>query len=203
MLKINLLLGLPLFYLLGIVPLFSCGEKKGEKMAKAEEVYMMARYKDKMDRPSPPARSETNIGMAKVSIDYSQPSVRGRKIWGGLEKYNKIWRTGANEANVLETTHPLLINGDTVPAGKFGFFTIPAPNDWTVIINKGHDQWGIYNYKESEDVLRLKVKPYKTNDITEKMTFRIDSTGKLSFAWEYLKFDLQIEPLPLNNLRGN
>lgn len=181
-----------MLFAIGAVGLTSCGDKTS---AKVEETYMTARYKDKMDRPSPPARTEAQIGKAKVSIDYSQPSVKGRKIWGELEEYNKIWRTGANEANILEITHPLLINNDTIPAGKFSIFTIPTPTTWTVVINKEYDQWGVYNYMQSEDVLRVQVQPYMTKDITEKMTFKIESTGKLSFAWEYLKFDLQLRPL--------
>jgi hypothetical protein len=192
MIKLNFCISLSVLIAIGAVGLLSCSEKTG---AKVEETYMMARYKDKMDRPSPPARTEAQIGKAKVSIDYSQPSVKGRKIWGGLEEYNKIWRTGANEANVFETDHPLLINNDTIPKGKFCIFTIPTPTDWTVIINKEYDQWGVYNYMQSKDVLRIKVQPYRTKDITEKMTFGIDSTGKLSFAWEHLKFDLQVKPL--------
>ncbi|MFY0654903.1 MAG: DUF2911 domain-containing protein [Cyclobacteriaceae bacterium] len=180
---------------LGMCTLVSCGKKTGEQMAKMEEDFMTSHYKDKMDRPSPPARTEATIGKAKVSLEYSQPAVKGRKIWGGLEKYDKIWRTGANEANVLQTSHPLLLNGDTIPVGKFSLFTIPKRDEWIVIINKDFDQWGVYNYNESLDVTRVLVVPQKVSDLKERMTFELDQSGDLSFSWEYLRFSLNLKPL--------
>lgn len=169
--------------------------RTGKEKAQAEESYMMARYKDKMDRPSPPAMTSSQVGNAKVSIDYSQPGVKGRQIWGDLVKYNKIWRTGANEANILETTAPLLVNGDTIPVGKYSLFAIPTPIDWTVVINKVYDQWGVYDYNPSEDVARLNVTPFKVGDLQERMTFDIDTTGKIEFSWEYLRFNFKVRPL--------
>ncbi|MEQ9286719.1 MAG: DUF2911 domain-containing protein [Cyclobacteriaceae bacterium] len=179
---------------LGLVVSASCS-RTGKEMAKAEESCMMARYKDKMDRPSPPAMTSSQVGNARVSIDYSQPGVKGRQIWGDLVKFNKIWRTGANEANVLETSAPLLVNGDTIPTGKFSLFAIPTPTDWTVVINKVYDQWGVYDYNPSEDVARLTVRPVKVGDLQERMTFDIDSTGKIEFSWEYLRFNFKVQPL--------
>ena len=89
------------FMCLCLIALTSCGVKSGKEMAQAEADYMLFRYKDKMDRPSPPNITRTQIGRANVSIDYSQPSVKDREIWDELVKFDKIWRTGANEANIF------------------------------------------------------------------------------------------------------
>ena len=173
-----------------LIALTSCGIKSG-----VESDYMNFRYKDKMDRPSPPNITTAQVGRAKVSIDYSQPSVKDREIWGDLVKYDKIWRTGANEANIFETSVPLLVASDTIPVGKFSLFTIPSTDKWTVIFNKIYDQWGVYDYKQSEDVARIEVSTYKVGELQEKMTFEVDNTGKVVFAWEYLRFSFKLKPL--------
>ncbi|MEQ6119035.1 DUF2911 domain-containing protein [Reichenbachiella sp. MALMAid0571] len=181
-----------------LIALSGCGIKSGKEMAQVEADYMLFRYKDKMDRPSPPNITRAQVGRAKVSIDYSQPSVKERKIWGDLVKYDKIWRTGANEANIFETSGPLLVGSDTIPVGKFSLFTIPGKDKWTVIFNKIYDQWGVYDYKQSEDVARIEVSPYNVGDLQEKMTFEVDSTGKIVFAWEYLRFSFNVKPIDSN-----
>lgn len=167
-------------------------------MAQAEADYMLFRYKDKMDRPSPPNITRAQVGRARVSIEFSQPSVKDREIWGDLVKYNKVWRTGANEANIFETSAPLLVDGDTIPVGKYSLFTIPTDDRWTIIFNKIYDQWGVYDYKQSEDVARIEVSTYNVRDLQEKMTFEVDSTGKIAFAWEFLRFSFNIKPLDSN-----
>jgi len=181
-----------------LIALTSCGVRSGKEMAQAEADYMLFRYKDKMDRPSPPNITRAQVGGAKVSIDYSQPSVKDREIWGELVKYDKIWRTGANEANIFETSVPLLVGSDTIPVGKFSLFTIPGAEHWTVIFNKIYDQWGVYDYKQSEDVARIEVSTYNVGELQEKMTFEVDSTGKIAFAWEFLRFSFNIKPLESN-----
>ncbi len=168
----------------------------GPRTAKEEAEYMLSKYKDKMDRPSPPAMVESTIGNAHVSLDYSQPSVRERTIWGKLVKYDEIWRTGANEANVFETSADVRVGNDTIPAGKYSLFTIPTQGDWTVILNKIHNQWGVYDYNKRMDQARIQVTPYKDDKLVEKMTFNISDQGKVKFSWEYLRFDFSITSLP-------
>ncbi|MEZ4685774.1 MAG: DUF2911 domain-containing protein [Bacteroidia bacterium] len=90
---------------------------------------------EKASRPSPPKVFEDSIQGAYVRIDYSSPGVKGRKIWGELVKYGEVWRTGANEATVLMVDKPVLFEGEPLPAGRYGFFTIPQPDNWTIIIN--------------------------------------------------------------------
>lgn len=138
---------------------------------------------DKSKRPSPPAVAQGTIDGVSIKIDYSTPSAKGRKMLGGIEPYGKVWRTGANEATVFEIDKPVKIEGQALAAGKYELFTIPGENEWTVIFQKYAKQWGAYSYKESNDVLRVKVKPGKAASFVE--TFNI-AVGKdeVTLKWE-------------------
>ena len=139
---------------------------------------------DKSKRPSPPAKvSETLSSGTLVSVDYSQPSLKGRVIGKDLAVYGKLWRTGANEATVFEISKDVKINGKALAAGKYGLFTIPGENEWTIIFNKTWDKWGDTDYKEADDALRIVVKPSVSKESTEKMTFEIEKSGEVSLLW--------------------
>lgn len=131
---------------------------------------------------SPPASSEGAVDGIKVRVDYHQPSARGRKIMGGLVPYNQVWRTGANATTSIEFSDAVKIEGKTVAKGKYGLFTIPGENEWTIIINKTI-KWGSYEYKESEDLLRLKVKPGKTDSFVETFTITVEK-NQVVLRWE-------------------
>lgn len=132
---------------------------------------------------SPKAEVSGKAGSANVKIVYCQPSARGRKIMGGLVPYGEVWRTGANEATTIEFDKPVKVEGKELAAGKYSLFTIPGENEWTIIFNKEVTQWGAYKYKDSEDVLRVKVKPAKTDSFVE--TFTIDTNkDKVNLKWE-------------------
>ncbi|MEO9967081.1 MAG: DUF2911 domain-containing protein [Reichenbachiella sp.] len=146
-------------------------------------------------RPSPPARSLTTFGDIDVFITYSQPAVKGRTIWGDLVPYNKVWRTGANEATVLSSTGDILVNGDTLLAGNYALYTIPTKDKWTVILNTKYEVWGAYDYDQSMDVLRFEVEPMTAEEASERMTFDIDASGTVQFSWDKLKFDFLVMPL--------
>src|SRR4030095_804261 len=135
---------------------------------------------DKSKRPSPPALAkETTSSGVTISIDYSQPSVKGRTIGTDLEPMpGKVWRTGANEATVFEVNKDVKVEGQALAAGKYGLFTIMNSDEWTIIFNKTWNQVGAFNYKEADDVLRIKVKGGKTKAFSEKMTFVISKNGK-------------------------
>ncbi|MDZ7605095.1 MAG: DUF2911 domain-containing protein [Cyclobacteriaceae bacterium] len=143
---------------------------------------------------SPTVHAEKTVNGLTIKIDYSSPQVRDRVIWGGLEPYDKVWRTGANNATTLEVTENAKIGKNKLPAGKYALFTIPMKGDtWTVIINKVADQWGAYNYKEGEDLFRFDVKVDRTIDISESLKFDILDDGTVVFAWEYKSFKFKIE----------
>lgn len=150
---------------------------------------------DKSKRPSPPAMAkETLTSGAVVSIDYSQPSVKGRTIGKDLEPKNgQVWRTGANEATVFEVSKDVKVEGKALPAGKYGLFTIAGDDEWTIIFNKTWKQWGAYDYKEAEDALRVKVKPGKGKGFAEKMSFAISKDGVVTLLWGDLKVDFKVE----------
>lgn len=146
-------------------------------------------------RPSPPARTLTSFGDTNVFITYSQPGVKGRVIWGDLVPFDKIWRTGANEATVLSSTGDILVNGDTLLAGNYALYTIPTKDKWTVILNTKYEVWGAYDYDASLDVLRFEVEPGLVDEVKERMTFDIDASGTVQFAWDKLRFDFLVMPL--------
>jgi hypothetical protein len=136
---------------------------------------------DKSKRPSPPAKvTETINSGAVITIDYSQPAVKGREIGKEIAPYGKVWRTGANEATTFEVSKDVKVEGKALPAGKYGLFTIPNKEEWVIIFNKTPNQWGAYKYAEADDALRVKVKTAKAPQFTERMTFNVDKSGKVS-----------------------
>ena len=110
-------------------------------------------------RPSPNASVTQTIGTTIVTITYGRPGVKGRQVFGGLEQYGAVWRTGANEATVFSVTSDVTINGEALPAGVYGLFSIPGETEWTIIFNKQPNQWGAYDYDQSQDALRVTATP--------------------------------------------
>lgn len=150
---------------------------------------------DKSKRPSAPALVKQVLPSgAEISIDYSQPSVKGRVIGKDLEpKDGQVWRTGANEATVFETNKAIKIEGKNLPAGKYSLFTISGSDNWTIIFNKTWKQWGSYEYKSTDDELRVDVKKQKSSEFAEKMTFDIDKTGLVTLLWGDHKVSFRAE----------
>ena len=144
-------------------------------------------------RQSPAAKATGKAGNTNITISYSQPSVKGRKIWGDLVPYGKVWRTGANEATTFEVDNNVKIEGQALPKGKYALFTIPGESDWTIIFNKTPDQWGSFRYKQEDDALRVKVKPSKSAALTEMMTFNIGNDGKVVLQWENLQVPFKVQ----------
>lgn len=140
-----------------------------------------------------------DLGISQITLTYARPNVNGRKVFGGLEQYGKVWRTGANGATTLSFGGDVIINGKTLPAGTYGLFTIPDKNEWTVILNKKSEQWGAYEYSQADDVLRFTVKPEKTATKVETFTISFPAvtttTAKLNIAWEdtSISFDIKAD----------
>lgn len=134
-------------------------------------------------KASPPAQvSETTTAGVKITIDYSQPAVKGRTIGKEIATYGKVWRTGANETTWMEVSKDVKVEGKALKAGKYGMWTIPGENEWTIIFNTKSDGHGM-DYSEEKDVLRVKVKPGKSASFTERMTFNIAKSGLVSLVW--------------------
>ncbi|WP_435357348.1 DUF2911 domain-containing protein [Emticicia sp. SJ17W-69] len=138
---------------------------------------------DKASRPSPPAQATATINGKTITIDYSQPSVKGREIWGKLEPYGKVWRAGANETTAFTLSADATVEGKKLAAGKYAFFVIPNEKEWTIIFNKTI-KWGAFSYKQEEDVLRVNVPVKKAKAFTEKLTYEISDKGVVSLTWE-------------------
>lgn len=148
---------------------------------------------DKSKRPSPPAIvSETISSGAIITIDYSQPSLKGRKIGTEIAPFGQVWRTGANEATTFEVSKDVKVEGQSLAAGKYGLYSIPGEKEWIIIFNKTWKQWGT-QYKEADDALRLKVSVAKVGTLNEKMTFSIDKSGKVSLLWGDIVVDFTVQ----------
>ncbi|WP_461788761.1 DUF2911 domain-containing protein [Pedobacter sp.] len=142
----------------------------------------------KLPQPSTTQTLTQDFGLGKISVVYSRPNVKGRKIFGALEPYDKVWRTGANSATVVKFTEAVKVEGKDLAAGEYALFTIPGKTEWTIIFNKGTKEWGAYTYSEANDVLRVKVKPSVLKDKVETFTIQFasvyDTSAQLQLAWE-------------------
>lgn len=134
----------------------------------------------KMPAASPTQTLIQDFGLGKIEITYSRPSIKGRTVFGNgslLAPYGIVWRTGANGATKVTFTDAVTIGGKTLAAGDYALFTIPGEKEWTIIFNNNSKSWGSFDYKEAEDVVRLKVVPEITSNFTE--TFLI-SVGNIT-----------------------
>jgi hypothetical protein len=133
---------------------------------------------DKSKRPSPPANASCKFDDGKtVTVDYSSPRMKGRKIFGELIPYGKVWRAGANEATTFVTTSDLSVGGKTVPAGSYTIFTIPNAEQWTLIISKKTGEWGVPYPGEADDFARVDMKASKLPSPIENFTIAFDRDG--------------------------
>ncbi len=149
------------------------------------------------NRPSPVAIVSMRYKDAYIKITYSRPSRRGREIFGKLVPYGEVWRTGANEATEITTTHNIQIQGTLLKAGTYSLFTIPEKNTWTVIINKEVGLWGSYNYNPKLDQLRIVV-PVQvvTEKDIEQFNMRFDQRNELAdliVSWENVSISIPIK----------
>lgn len=138
-------------------------------------------------RASPKAEVSLMVGVNKVSVQYASPSARGRKIFGNLVPYDKVWRAGANEATTITFEKSVNFGGIEVSGGTYGLFMIPSKDTWIVILNRIGNQWGAYHYDQNDDVLRLKITPVKI-PMVESCTYSFEDISKtkatLFLKWE-------------------
>ncbi len=150
---------------------------------------------DKSKRPSPPAKVTQKIASgATISIDYSQPSVKGRTIGKDLEPMDgQVWRTGANEATVFETDKDIMVQGKNLPAGKYGLFTLFSGDNASIIFNKTSKQWGAFKYNQADDALRVDTKVEKSASPAEKMVFTVSPDGMVDLMWGEKKIEFAVK----------
>ena len=182
------------------VLLFSCKNESKKEVKNEHQLHQVEKKEGSNKKVlSPHTYAMAMVGDAHVHIDYSSPGVRGRIIFGGLLAYDQVWQSGAHKATWLETNKDLLIDGKVLKAGKYGIFTIPSKEEWTVILNTKWDQHGKDEYDEKDDVLRFKVKPDLSDEITEHLKYEVKKTnntqGTISLSWEKvaIHFPFQIK----------
>jgi len=152
---------------------------------------------DKASRPSPPKTATGKAGGATITINYSSPAVKGRKIFGDLVPFDKVWRAGANEATLFETDKDIKVEGKALPAGKYSLYVVPGEKEWTFIFNSETGQWGIKRTGEtsedtSKDVLSVKVKPGKSASMNERLMYEVTSSG-FALRWENMEAMVSIK----------
>jgi len=139
-------------------------------------------------RVSPMATVSQAVGLAQVDITYSRPFVKGREVFGGLEPWGEVWRTGANEATTFTLTHDAEIEGKPLPAGTYSLFTIPKEEGkWTVIFNNEAQQWGAFQYDQEKDALRVEVAPESTHHhemFTVAFSDVSDESARVNLVWK-------------------
>jgi hypothetical protein len=147
-------------------------------------------------RISPKAEVMQTVGFTDVRIVYSRPGIKGRTIWGKLVPYDAVWRAGANEATKITFSTDVTVEGKKLKKGSYSLFAIPGKNEWTLIFNKVADQWGAFEYNESDDELRVKVKTEKAI-WQEWLSYTInkasDTSAVIRLEWEKIKVPFKIE----------
>ena len=153
-------------------------------------ISLSAQAQIKMPAASPTQTLSQEFGLGKIEIVYSRPGLKGRAAFGNgtvLAPTGSVWRTGANGATKVTFSDPVTIGGKTLAAGSYGLFTIPGETSWTIIFNTNSKGWGSFDYKESEDVVRLQVKPETTSNSTETFTINVDNinaeSATISLKW--------------------
>ena len=147
---------------------------------------------------SPAALVSQDLGISTVKIEYHRPSVKGRKLWGAVVPFGEVWRTGANEATRITFSDAVKIGDQDLPAGAYAFFAIPGAESWTLIFNKISQQWGAYDYKPTEDALRIQVKP-TVAPFQEALSFAIQLASperlRVEMGWDRLSvgFDVNLD----------
>jgi len=147
-------------------------------------------------RPSPRASLMQTVGLTDITINYNRPGVKGRQVWGALVPYDKVWRTGANEATTIQFSDDVWINGNKLAKGIYSIHTIPTASQWTVIFNSVAEQWGSYSYDSAKDALRIQVTPAAAEH-REWLQFEIPElttdTAKVVIRWEKIAVPFTVD----------
>jgi Protein of unknown function (DUF2911) len=160
----------------------------------------------KMPQPSTTQTIKQEFGMGSIDLTYSRPNIKGRKIFGDLVPYGKLWRTGANAATKITFTDNVEIGGKKLDTGSYVLYTIPNKDSWEIVINKGLTNWGIDGYKESEDIVRFFVAPMKMKNKIESFTMQLadikPNMCELHIMWDKTAVSIPIKTEINDKLRA-
>ena len=180
-------------------PLFRAGLVLASGLAFAASLFAQAPQAPKIEFPaaSPAATLNQRVGLTDIEINYSRPGLKGRVVVGNIDPYGKVWRTGANSATRISFSTPVRLQGSKLDAGTYELFTIPGQDEWTVILQKAGKQWGAYQYKEENDILRVKAKPVALANPVETFTIDIndirDESATLNLIWAGWRVPVTLE----------
>lgn len=150
----------------------------------------------KLPALSPEAKVVQTVGLTTITIDYSSPAVKGRKIWGALVPMDKVWRAGANHSTTINFTQPVIVGGKELAAGTYGFFAIPGAASWTLIVSKANELWGSDDYKPENDVVRVSVKPQAIPQ-RERLVYLVtnftNEKANIDLEWEKVRVTLPVQ----------
>ena len=159
----------------------------------------------KMPAPSPGQTIKQDFALGTIELVYSRPSIKGRKIFGDLVPYNKVWRTGANGSTKIKFTDVVEMNGKRIDTGTYALYTIPGEDMWEVIINKGIGNWGSNGYKESDDIIRFKVPVMRIKPELETFTMQFANVKpescELHIMWDKTAVSIPIKALIKDRMR--
>lgn len=145
---------------------------------------------------SPRAQVQQRVGLTDIEVTYHRPAMKGRKVWGGLVPFGKVWRAGADENTVIAFDTPIRVGGTTLPAGRYGLHMLPTATTWTVMFSSQSNGWGSYSYDPKEDVAKVTVTPVPA-ETTERLAYTFDDPSDqgvtLSLRWEQLRVPIPIE----------
>jgi len=144
---------------------------------------------------SPKGRIEQTIGLTNVTVDYERPAARGRKVFGDLVPYGKVWRTGAGYCTKITFDKPVTIDGNKINQGTYAILTIPGKDEWTIILNSDTTLYGTKAYDGKKDLFRFKVKPASTDRYYESMTIDIDvipNDAVVYLSWEKTRISFKL-----------
>lgn len=148
-----------------------------------------------LPQPSPKATVTQVVGVTSISVSWSRPAVKGRKVWGGLVPWGDVWRAGANENTVVTFSTPVQVEGQPLAAGSYGLHAIPGEVSWTVIFSRESRAWGSYSYDAKEDALRVAVKP-RAGEHVERLSYGFDDvtddSAFLTLRWEKLVLPIKL-----------
>jgi hypothetical protein len=157
----------------------------------------LAQEKLEFPQPSPPCTLQQRVGLTDVTVKYCRPSMKGRKIFGGLEPYGSVWRTGANNATTIQFSTDVKFGDTEVPAGTYALFSVPGEKEWTVILNEVPAQWGAYEHDPEKDIARVAVKPVALAAPVETFTIGLadlsESKATFYFEWERVRVPLVLQ----------
>ncbi len=153
--------------------------------------FAFSAFAQSIPRESQRQEIKQTVGDTTMEIVYHRPNVKGRTIWGELVPYGEVWRSGANENTTIEFSRDVSIDGKPLPAGKYGFHTLPNKDSWVVIFNKVNDEWGSFKYDAKNDALRVEVKPVPLNDSQESLSYSFNNVKadsvEVDLTWEKLR----------------